>query len=104
MGDPHASIESSPASPGSRLALPDTDLVIAAWADPPPGSALPARPDKAKSVCGVMLALGAALLVFVPVGGVLFRIAGGLGLAIASEANAVPTAPTNKATSGPLRA
>ena len=97
MRDPNASVESPSASPSSRFALPDADLVIAAWADPPPGNGLPARPDKAKSVCGVMLALGAALLVFVPVGGVLFLIAGGLGLAIASDA---PPAPTNGVPSG----
>ena len=100
MRDPSASIESPPASPSSRSGLPDADLVLAAWGDPPPGGGLPARPDKAKSVCGVMLALGAALVVFVPVGGVLFLIAGGLGLAIASEAAAVPSAPKNGTPSG----
>lgn len=95
MRVPSASIDSPPVPGSSRSAFPDLDLdlAIAAWADPAPGSGLPARPDKAKSVGAVMLALGAAVLVFVPVAGVLFLIAGGLGLAIASEATTVPAAP-----------
>jgi hypothetical protein len=32
-----------------------------------------------------MLAIGAALFLFVPLGGALFLVAGGLGLAISSE-------------------
>ena len=100
MRDPSAPIESGPAPPSSRLGLPDAELVMAAWADPP-GSGLPARPDKAKSVCAVMLALGAALLLFLPVGGVLFLMAGALGLAIAAEATAAPAAPA-RAPSAPL--
>ncbi|HEU5448231.1 MAG TPA: hypothetical protein VFW57_04395 [Acidimicrobiia bacterium] len=85
MRDPSASVESPPASLSSTFALPDADLVRAAWADLPPGAAFPTRPDKAKSVSVAMLALGAALLLFVPVGGVFFLVAGGLGLTIASE-------------------
>jgi len=59
------------------------------------------RPDKAKSVSRAMLALGAALLLFVPLGGALFLTAGVLGLAIASEApvgdsSAQPSSPTDQ--------
>ncbi|HET9444040.1 MAG TPA: hypothetical protein VFO65_11995 [Acidimicrobiales bacterium] len=39
----------------------------------------------AKIVSAAMLALGLALLLVLPLGGVLFLVAGGLGLAIASE-------------------
>ena len=88
MRDPSASDESLFASPSSNFALPDADLVRAAWADLPPGAAFPTRPDKAKSVSVAMLTLGVALLLFVPVGGVFFLVAGGLGLTIASEAPA----------------
>jgi hypothetical protein len=80
MGDPSASVDSP--------TLPDADLVHAAWTDPPSGSGIPSRPDKAKSVSAAMLALGVAFMLFVPVGGVFFLMAGGLGLAIASEAPA----------------
>lgn len=83
MRDPSASVDPPPA-PSSTFTLPDADLVHTAWTDPPPGSGFPTRPDKAKSVSGAMLALGVALLLFVPVGGVFFLIAGGLGLTIAS--------------------
>jgi len=86
MRDPTASFESPPAAPGSPYPLPDADRVWARWADLPPGDGPPTRPDKAKRVAGAMLALGVALLAFVPVGGVLFLVAGGLGLAMASEA------------------
>lgn len=78
MRDPSASVE----------------FATAAWADLPPGGWSPGppdRPDKAKSVSRGMLALGAGLLIFVPVGGALFLAAGVLGLAIASDAPA-PTA------------
>jgi hypothetical protein len=76
--------------------LPDADMVTAVWADRPPGGWSPGhpdRPDKAKSLSRGMLALGAGLLLFVPVGGALFLAAGVLGLAIASEA---PPSPTNQ--------
>ena len=85
MRDSSPSVESPPASPSSTFALPDADLVHAAWTDPPAGDGFPTRPDKAKSVSRAMLALGVALLLFVPVGGVCLLLAGGLGLAIASE-------------------
>jgi len=88
MLNPRASVESAPASPNNTFALPDADLVYAAWTDPPPGDGFPSRLDKAKSVSAAMLALGVALLMFVPVGAVFFLIAGGLGLVIASEAAA----------------
>lgn len=65
MRNPSASVESSPASPNPPFELPDAGL--------------------AKRVSGAMLALGAALLFFVPVGGVYFLLAGGLGLTIALE-------------------
>ena len=83
MRNPSATLDSPPSS---TLALPDADTVSAAWADLPPGDGFPSRPDKAKSVSAAMLALGVALLVFVPVGGVFFLLAGGLGFVIASEA------------------
>ena len=78
MRDPSASVE----------------FATAAWADLPPGGwspGLPDRPDKAKTVSRGMLALGAGLLMVVPVAGALFLAAGVLGLAIASDAPA-PTA------------
>ncbi len=86
MRNPRASVGSPPAILSSTLALPDADLVHAAWIDRPPGDGFPSRPDKAKSVSAAMLALGVALMLFVPVGGVFFLLAGGLGLVIASEA------------------
>ena len=85
MGDRHRPAGSSSVDPTSRLRLPDTDVVAAAWADRPPSDALPPRPAQAKAVSGAMLALGAALLMVVPLGGALFLVAGGLGLAISSE-------------------
>ena len=66
------------------------DLMPIAWMDLP-GGGLPCRPDTAKSLSGVMLALGAALLLFVPVSGVFFLVAGGLGLTIASGAPPSPS-------------
>ena len=89
MRDPTGSVESRVAGPASSFRLPDADVVTAAWADRPPRGWLPGRPDrpdKATSLSRAMLALGAALLVFVPVAGALFVAAGVLGLAIASEA------------------
>jgi hypothetical protein len=74
--------------------LPDADQVAIAWTDLSEGG-VPLRPDKAKSLSGVMLALGAALLLFVPVSGVFFLVAGGLGLAISSGAPQ-PSSPTNQ--------
>jgi hypothetical protein len=88
MRDPSASHESLPATPSGTFALPNADTVYAAWTDPPRGAEVPLRPDKAKTVSVAMLALGVILMLFIPVGGVFFLLAGGLGLVIASEAPA----------------
>lgn len=64
-------------------ALPDAEMVVIAWTDSPRGGS-PSRPDKAKSLSAAMLVLGAALLLFVPISGVFFLVAGGLGLTVAS--------------------
>ena len=93
MRDPSASFDPPPA-PSAAFTLPDADLVYAAWTHPPQARGTPSRPDKAKTVCAAMLALGAALLLFVPISGVFFLVAGGLGLTIASEAPA-GLSPTN---------
>jgi hypothetical protein len=85
MRDREPSADASPADPISRFALPDTDVVAAAWSDRPPSEAHPPRPDQAKAISRAMLALGVALLMFVPLGGALFLVAGGLGLAISSQ-------------------
>ena len=105
MRDPSASVESPAGAPSSTFPLPDADMVSAAWADLAPGGTFPGhpdRPDKAKSVSRGMLALGAGLLLFVPVGGALFLAAGVLGLAIASEkpagdSSSAPSAVTTNA-------
>src|SRR5687767_15793063 len=60
MRDPSASLESSATSPSSTFALPDADMVYAAWLDLPSGSGRPSRPDKAKSMSAAMLVLGVA--------------------------------------------
>jgi hypothetical protein len=105
MGDSSASVESSSAAlPSSTFPLSDADLVTAAWTDLPAGAGFAARPDKAKSVSRAMLALGAGLLLFVPLSGALFLAAGVLGLAIASESPvedspSAPSVTTNAATS-----
>lgn len=90
MRDPNASFESPPVAPGSIFPLPGADMVSAAWSNPQPGVGFPTRSDKAKTVSGAMLAIGVALLMFVPLGGALFLVAGGLGLTIASEAPVSP--------------
>jgi hypothetical protein len=77
-----------------RWPLPDTDVVATAWSDRPPSIEAPDRPDKAKALSAAMLAIGLALLVFVPLGGALFLVAGGLGLAISSEV--LPSSPTDR--------
>lgn len=66
-------------------ALPDAEMVAVAWTDSLRGGS-PSRPDKAKTLSGAMLALGAALLLFVPISGVFFLVAGGLGLTMTSAA------------------
>ncbi len=76
----------SPATPSGRtVALPDADLVSAAWIDYPAAAGDPTRPDMAKSLSRAMLALGIALLLFAPLGAALLLLAGLLGLSIASE-------------------
>ena len=72
MRDPSASVEVAP---------PTTP----AWPDLTAGGPSAVQPDKAKRVSQSMLALGAGLLLFNPVGGGLFLTAGLLGLAIAAE-------------------
>jgi hypothetical protein len=73
-------------------ALPDADMVAVSWTDSPRDGS-PSRPDKAKSLSGAMLALGAALILFVPISGVFFLVAGGLGLTMSSAG----TPPTDNA-------
>lgn len=92
MRDPNASFQPRPIAPSSTLPLPGAEMVSAAWSNPEPGAGFPTRSDKAKTVSGAMLAIGVALLVFVPLGGALFLVAGGLGLTIASEAPESPPA------------
>ena len=79
-----ASAGSSSADP-HRFLLPDTQVVASAWSDRPPTVEVPDRPDKAIALSAAMVAIGVALLLFVPLGGALFLVAGGLGLAISSE-------------------
>ena len=66
-----------------QSAVPDADMVVVAWTDSAKAGCA-ARPDKVKSFSGAMLALGAVLLFFVPVSGVFFLVAGGLGITIRS--------------------
>ena len=80
-----ASADFSSGDPTRRFPLPDIDVVAAAWSDRPPANEFPPRPDAAKAFSGAMLALGLALLLVIPLGGALFLVAGGLGLAISSE-------------------
>lgn len=103
MRDHGASVESSAGSPGSRFPLADADFVTAAWSDTSPAGVFPQRPDKAKTVSAAMLLLGVALLLFVPLGGALLLVTGGLGLAISSEPpmdrpTTAPSITTNAAT------
>jgi hypothetical protein len=71
-----------------------------AWVDPPSAGEFPPRPDKAKTVSGAMVALGALFLFFVPLGGALFLLAGVLGLTFSPEAPAggLPSAPSASST------
>lgn len=84
----------SPAGDPARWLLPDTDVVATAWSDRPPSAEVPDRPDKAKALSAAMLAIGVALLVFVPLGGALFLVAGGLGLVLSSEL--LPSSPADR--------
>jgi len=85
MRVPSASVASPAASSGGTFALPDADLVSAAWIDYPAAAGFPTRPDLAKSMSRAMLALGVALLLFAPIGAMFLLIAGVLGLFIGSE-------------------
>jgi hypothetical protein len=85
MRDHRASVESSAVSPGSRFPLPGADVVAAAWSDNFTAGVFPQRPDKAKIMSAAVLVLGATFLLFVPLGGALLLVTGGLGLAISSE-------------------
>lgn len=80
MRDQDASLE--PSTGSLNLSLPSADAVAAAWPDRWRGDAVPEHPEKAKVVSAAMLVLGAALLLFVPLGGALLMVGGGLGLAI----------------------
>lgn len=86
MRDHRAPVESSAVSAGSRFPPPDADVVTAAWSDTSTTGVFPPHPDKAKTMSVAALLLGAALLMFVPLGGALLLVTGGLGLAISSEA------------------
>lgn len=85
MQDPDASLESSTVSLGNNRSLPSADAVAAAWPDRPPGGMVPEHSEKAQAVSAALLVLGAALLFFVPLGGALLLVSGGLGLAICWE-------------------
>jgi hypothetical protein len=58
----------------------------AVWPEPPPAGEFPSRPETARTVSRAAVALGAALLFPVPLGGALLLVAGSLGLVISSEA------------------
>ena len=82
-------------------ALPDAEMVVLAWTDSPTHES-PSRPDMAKTLSAAMLVLGLALLLFVPISGVFFLVAGGLGLTLAAgtAAPAVPTTATGLSSRG----
>ena len=86
MRDHGASTESNSGSLGIGFPLPDADAVAAAWSDRSPDGVAPEHPEKAKTISAAMLVLGAALLWFVPIGGALLLVSGGLGLAISWDA------------------
>jgi hypothetical protein len=88
MRDHEVPPERSAVDPTGRFPLPDADAVTAAWSDHPSSGEFPPRRDKAKTLSRAMLVLGVALLLVVPLGGALFLVAGGLGLAISSDMNA----------------
>ncbi len=85
MRDHGVSHESSAVSLGGGFPLPGADVVAEAWSDRSPAGVFPQRPDKAKTMSAAMLGLGAALLLFVPLGGALLLVSGGVGLAISWE-------------------
>ena len=86
MRDDGASAESSAVSLGAGFPLPGADTVAKAWSERPAEDVvMPEHPEKASTISAAMLALGAALLLFVPIGGALLIISGGIGLAISWE-------------------
>ena len=93
MRGPSASLDPPPA-PSATFTLPDADLVHAAWTDPPAESRFPSRRDMAKTACAAMLGLGVALLFFVPISGVFFLVAGGLGLTMLRRQRRPSSLPT----------
>ena len=95
MRTPSASAEPPAPESGRNLALPDAELVSAAWLDYPVAAGLPTRPDMAKSVSRAMLAIGIALLFFAPLGAVFLLIAGVLGLTMTASPTNQPS-PTNQ--------
>jgi len=85
MREQDAPVESLVVAPGSSLPLPGADAVAAAWSDRSPAGVTPQHPEKATAVSAALLVLGAALLLFFPLGGALLLVSGGLGLAICWE-------------------
>lgn len=86
MRDHGASAESSAVSLGGGFPLPGADTVAKAWSERPlDGVQIPEHPEKASTISAAMLVLGAALLLFVPLGGALLIVSGGIGLAISWE-------------------
>lgn len=107
MRDHGASAESSAASLWSSFPLPGADTVAKAWAErPPEGDVIPKHPEKARTIAAAMLVLGAALLVFVPIGGALLLVSGGVGLAISWEASlgGLPVTPSSTGEATPAAA
>ena len=86
MRDHAAAAESDAVSLRIDFPLPGADTIAAAWSEPPPDGVASECPEKARTISAAMLILGAALLWFVPVGGALLLVSGGLGLAIWWEA------------------
>ena len=94
MRDQGASAESSAVSLGGSFPLPGADTVAKAWSErPAEGVVIPEHPEKARTIAAAMLVLGAALLLFVPLGGALLIVSGGIGLAISMEGPAGRAAP-----------
>lgn len=89
-----ASAEPSAVDRGGGFPLPGADTVAKAWSDRPPEDlVIPDHPEKAAIISAAMLVLGAALLLFVPLGGALLIVSGGFGLAISWEGPAAGSVP-----------
>jgi hypothetical protein len=86
MRDHGAAAESNAVSLRIDFPLPGADTIAAAWSERPSDGVVQECPEKARTISATMLVLGAALLWFVPVGGALLLVSGGLGLAIWWEA------------------